>query len=72
MYHFLCFFFFLVSYTHSFASFLPLFLYPGFYDYLAWVFEPSPDGAGGDDNVQNKYGLGPYDGLRVPEIEGGE
>ena len=47
-------------------------MYPGFYDYLAWVFEPSPDGAGGDDNVQNKYGLGPYDGLRVPEIEGGE
>ena len=44
----------------------------GFYDYLAWVFEPQPDGAGGDDSVQNKYGLGPYDGLRVPEIEGGD
>jgi hypothetical protein len=35
------------------------------------MFEGSPDGAGGDDNVSNKYGLGPYDGLRVPEIEAG-
>ena len=44
----------------------------GFYDYLALVFQPQPNGAGGDDSVQNKYGLGPYDGLRVPEIEGGD
>jgi len=36
----------------------------GFMDFLAWLFEPIPDGGGGDDTVANRYGLTPYDGLR--------
>jgi hypothetical protein len=32
-------------------------------DFLSWVLAPLPDGGGGDDNVANKDGLTPYDGL---------
>ena len=33
-------------------------------DFLTWSLEPAPDGAGGDDTVQNSFGLTPYDGLK--------
>lgn len=37
-----------------------------FYDFLSWLFDPQ--GGGGDDTVENVYGLGVYDGLST-EIE---
>jgi hypothetical protein len=37
----------------------------GFMDFLTWMFEPEPDGAGGADTTTNKYGLTAYDGMRL-------
>lgn len=40
-----------------------------FYDLLSWLFDPQ--GGGGDDTIENMYGLGVYDGLAAAQIEAG-
>lgn len=41
----------------------------GFWDLLSWLFDP--EGAGADDTLLNRFGLGVYDGLSAA-LEGGE
>ncbi len=36
----------------------------GFYDFLAYLFEPAPEGGGADDSIANRFGLTAYDGMR--------
>jgi hypothetical protein len=36
-----------------------------FYDLSSWLFDPN--GGGGDDTIENKFGLTPYDGLDIEE-----
>ena len=40
-----------------------------FYDFSGWLFDAN--GGGGEDSIENSYGLGIYDGLKPLEIEGG-
>mmetsp|Transcript_25188 Transcript_25188/g.41645 ORF Transcript_25188/g.41645 Transcript_25188/m.41645 type:complete len:440 (-) Transcript_25188:324-1643(-) len=40
-----------------------------FFDFSSWLFDPA--GGGGDDTIENRYGLGVYDGL-APEGGGYE
>lgn len=49
-----------------------------FFDLSEWLFSHDGTGAGADDTVENKFGLGPYDGLQEggggeqpPALEGG-
>ena len=37
----------------------------GFWDMLSWLFDP--EGAGADDTITNRFGLGVYDGLAAAE-----